>query len=323
MLKEANGAAIILEGGNIYIQPAQDLFLQPMRHIYSLSGGTTSIQSMKELELVGTHISAVGYKGVDLFADRGDMIVRSTNDLILKVDKGTLYNTAENMITMTTSNNIVTSKNILLQADKLIDLKTLDKGANVVIDSAGTNTFTATGNASFVCGGVVAVAGRGRTLVGTREQVLSQVLNSQGDAIYNVYGLATEDNLVAPYITRLEERLEVNILDDIPRLNTQEARDEFVFTFREDDINDFYIPETIAQQEGNKYGRAAMDYTFTPINETTPFPNTEDARYAVNKKAMVNFELDDGKLFSKSNELDITPEIELQLPKAQYKFYKL
>ena len=57
LIKEAMGAAIVLEGGDINIQPAKDLILQPLRHLVAKVGQHTSISSKKDITLSSTEES--------------------------------------------------------------------------------------------------------------------------------------------------------------------------------------------------------------------------------------------------------------------------
>lgn len=321
MLKEAHGAAIILEGGNIYIQPAQDLFLQPMRHTCVISGGVTSIQSKKDLEIVSNRTSIVGYTGVDIFANKGDLALRAVNDVVTKSDKGNVYTTASDIYTVAENSIITTSKRNTVQAATSLMLRTTDKNAQLYIDTAGSCILAAKSSIKITADVDFSAAGGKRTNIGTEEQVIATTLF--GRTKLQVKGIYTEDELVRPNITALDERLEVDITESLPRLSTPELRADYVFVFTTSEPEaDCFITETIAQQDGKKYERTSAAYSFEPINKTTPFPNTTNPMYVVNTKSHSNSEVDAGRLYSKANDLDIAPNIELQSV-SQYKFYTL
>lgn len=53
-MSDAWSSAIVMEGGNIYIQPAKDLVLQPMRDLVAKVGGHVSVAAKKDLDLSST-----------------------------------------------------------------------------------------------------------------------------------------------------------------------------------------------------------------------------------------------------------------------------
>lgn len=53
-IKDAWNSAIVMEGGNISIQPAKDLVAQPMRHSIVKAGGSVNIQARKHMDFSST-----------------------------------------------------------------------------------------------------------------------------------------------------------------------------------------------------------------------------------------------------------------------------
>jgi lipopolysaccharide export system protein LptA len=50
-IRDAWNSAIVMEEGNIYLQPANDLVSQPLRHSITKAGGKTSITSKEDIDI--------------------------------------------------------------------------------------------------------------------------------------------------------------------------------------------------------------------------------------------------------------------------------
>ena len=83
-LADAWGSCIAMEGGNIYIQPAKDLVMQPNRNLVAKIGGNTSIATRKEIDISSTE------GGMRIKTNKAQYLYSSKSGIVLHSDGPTV-----------------------------------------------------------------------------------------------------------------------------------------------------------------------------------------------------------------------------------------
>jgi hypothetical protein len=82
-IKDAWNSAIVMEGGNISIQPAKDLVAQPMRHNIVKAGGSVNIQARKHMDFSSTDegIRIKSNKNAYIYSDNAGVLIEANGSI--------------------------------------------------------------------------------------------------------------------------------------------------------------------------------------------------------------------------------------------------
>lgn len=147
-LRDAWGSAIVLEGGNVYIQPAKDFIMQPMRNLVAKVGQFVSIAAKKDIDISS---SQAGFrlkteKAQYLYSDKsgivlhsntttpqttaspkpneGDQALEDTCGIVLLSPKGQVATFANEIVDRATTNAVYHAAKFLgLQSDSMMIIK--------------------------------------------------------------------------------------------------------------------------------------------------------------------------------------------------------
>lgn len=125
-IRDAWNSAIVMEGGNISIQPAKDMMLQPLRSMIVKAGGNLNMSIKKHIDINSSEesVRVKSSKGQYFYSDVGGIILESAAEesslgelesekalenltgIVLK-SKTDIYNSAENDIVNNSKNRIM------------------------------------------------------------------------------------------------------------------------------------------------------------------------------------------------------------------------
>ena len=291
MLRDAWGSSLVMEGGNIYIQPAKDLVMQPMRNLIGKVGHHVSVAAQKDLELSS---STGGFRlkteqaqylysassGIILHSDASspseyypkDDMVTSVGGILLNAPKAGLATHSQFSLFKTDENTVIKSNLCMIDAESRILFRSHD-GFDVfttgdLLLSAGQNLVAFTEkNAVFV--------GLKETAIGIQDQTIA--MSPMGP----VEGLFKNDSFD-------------KWRDQAANISTSDFQ-EYSFAYRSDLSFDalkfrfpssgYYgltekvdvIPQTLAQQEHAKFENMNLTkWEEVGINDTYPYPGNDN-----------------------------------------------
>jgi hypothetical protein len=116
-IRDSWNSAIIMEGGNISIQPAKDLFLQPLRSLVGKAGANINLAAKKQVDLSTTEesIRIKSKKGQHFYSHESGIVIESESE---KEEIGELD--SEKALEKMTGVVIKSKSSIFLGADKNI-----------------------------------------------------------------------------------------------------------------------------------------------------------------------------------------------------------
>jgi hypothetical protein len=219
-IRDAWNSAIVMEGGNIYLQPAKDMITQPMRNCIVKAGGNINMACKKHLDLSSSEqgMRFKAEKALYCYSNKSGIILESNGKtdtpgspdpkesavediggIVLK-SKLSIYNYAEDQIVN------YAKKNILLQSLTNLDiiadstLTTHSKLSTIML--ADTNILIhSTEVTELLSDSAVVLAGAGSTSIGQKDQALG--------IGYDLYG-----ETPSPFIDVLYGCLEVSTLTE-------------------------------------------------------------------------------------------------------------
>lgn len=233
-IRDAWNSAIVMEGGNIYLQPAKDIVSQPLRNCIVKAGGHINMVSKKHLDLSSSEESVrlKSEKSLYCYSNKSGIILEAngktntsgspdpTKDAIEDIggivlkSKLSIYNYAEDQIVN------YAKKNILLQSLQNLDiiadssLTTHSKKGTIML--ADTSLLLHSTNVTEILSdSAVVFAGAVSTSIGQKDQALG--------IGYDLYG-----DKPNPFIDVLYGCLEVSQLTD--KLDDVRAAKEDILT---------------------------------------------------------------------------------------------
>jgi hypothetical protein len=296
-IRDAWNSAIVMEGGNISIQPAKDLFLQPLRNCVTKAGGSYNMACKKHIDLSS---SEEGFrlkteKAQYLYSDKGGIVLESKSKqdtpgkpypgdkaiedvggIVLKSELG-IYGYAK--------------KNILLYCKKdllLESLENLDLRAKKSITAYGDDMYLL-GDKTFIMHSTkdiltiadnsVITAGAKNTILGQKDQKLGVMYDKDSMFIDILYGL-----MDVPQITSSFGKIRESKKELIKRttFNKEQKFEDLKFhylkskQYGELKPEEDAIPMTLPQQEDLLSGLYKLEeWKEKEINETLPYPGKD------------------------------------------------
>jgi hypothetical protein len=295
-IRDAWNSAIVMEGGNVYIQPAKDLVAQPLRNTIVKSGGSVNVSCRKHIDLSSTEegLRLKTEKSQYLYSDKGGIVLEANGDtdtpgspsptdeaidyvggIVLK-SKLSVYNYAENDIVH------YSKRQLLLQSLGSVDMvangslvlygkENLSSFSDSMILSMGQNVLT-------LAEGGVMLAGAGSTVLGQKDQNLGVMYDTKSTYVDVIKGALDTATLSAQLGKAKEGR--DNILkkttfeneDNFDALSFRFLKSEQYSVFSEEDA----LPMTMAQQDdllADSYGLKPWEEK--EVNDTMPYPGKD------------------------------------------------
>jgi len=337
VFRDAWGSALVMEGGNIYLQPAKDLVFQPLRNLVGKIGQNISLAAQKNIDLSST-IGGFRLKtdqaqylysassGIVLHADASapaeyypkDNSITNVGGIVLHAPNSGLVTHAAHSLFKSEANAVIKAGLCMIDADSRVLLRSGD-GFDVfttgdLLFSAGKNLIGFTeGSALFV--------GLQNTALGVQKQTIA--LGTMGP----VEGLFEKDTF-----------------DDWKRKTSELAQGDFQsfsFGYREDTAFDELkfrfpssqtyglnekedvIPQTIAQQEDSQFSNLGLvKWEERAVNETLPYPGADLTNmYATSSLTNLQFDPDLKDTYNKAVEHTAIGKIDFTDVFKEYRVY--
>lgn len=318
-IRDAWGSGLNMEGGNIYIQPAKDLVLQPMRNLVGKIGGNLSLASRYDIGLssteggVQTRSKKVQYSyskegGIVLHTDAevvgnpgflpddvsepvgycSGIVLKSADGGIFANAKYHYANYTESSLIDSKQNHLLSTNQVVLRSEKVLELL----GDNTLVQGINRVSIYSEKSALMI--------GREQTLVGKFEQAIGFVRPGTG----YVEGLIKDDETTA-FFDDMDELIDQyqNIKREelVPAYTQQDAFAGLLFKWPNSEVyglapGDVTFPQTLAQQEDTDFGiHQFVAWTEVSDNETYPFPGANLAESFVSNQTN-NLELVNGEV---------------------------
>lgn len=295
-IRDAWNSSIVLEGGNVYIQPAKDLIMQPLRHNIVKAGGSINMSCKYHLDLSSSDegLRVKTEKSQYFYSDKGGMVVEANGEqdtpgspspideaidyiggIVLK-SKLSIYNYAEN--------DVVTysKRQLLLQSLGSVDIvanqaatiygkSSLSSFSDGMILNMGQNTLT-------IAEGGAMMAGAGSTVLGQKDQNLGVMYDDKSTFVDVLKGVLDTSTLTSELGKAKEDK------DNLLKKTTFESEDNFdalTFKFLKSEKykiskDQDAIPMTIAQQDAELTELYNLEeWEEKEINDTLPYPGKE------------------------------------------------
>ena len=306
-MSDAWGSAITMEGGNIYIQPAKDLIVQPLGDLVAKVGGNVSIAANKELDLSSTNgglrvkTSKAQYlyskdSGIVLQADgpingNGTDIdqsaAQSVSGIVLKSKDAGITGYGQQISFAATGNTIVSGNTTRLYADNEVFIKTTGKSSgNIVMESSGIE-FLAKSSITGYSQGSAVLLGVQSTTIGIKNQTFGVaklnekiMLPVQGNLDPNP-GLNTNSSFFSQMNKQITDFDKETQFTERVFFNKQEQIDKVDFYFLGSEFYTGYggsLPQTMAQQEEISFPgiHGLVKWVESPVNGTYPYPGADN-----------------------------------------------
>jgi hypothetical protein len=305
-LADAWGSAINMEGGNIYIQPAKDLVVQPNRNLIAKIGGNVSLAARKELDLsstegglrIKTNLAQYLYSqnsGIVIHADGNDIAddlmtypnsetMSHVSGIVLRAPDSTI-STNSNILNLQAKTSALTqAKQITCYSTNITRLMSKQQSYLVaprtgIFSSQETISYSSGANLSF---------GKLYTLVGLEKQDIADVRFMGGKI--PVEGILDPNNINAKTNTTFLQDIQ-KIADTIEEFEpsdlltvfkNQEDFDWVKFKFLPSSMyylsDSDVIPQTISQQNATIVNTDDLEnWTESEVNSSFPYPGSDKA----------------------------------------------
>jgi hypothetical protein len=291
VFRDAWGSSIVMEGGNIYIQPAKDLVLQPLRNLVGKVGQNVALAARKDLELSSTD------GGFRLKTDKAQYLYSATSGIVLHSDvtapyeylasdngpiteiggivlntpKGGLVTNASHSLLKTAANTIIKSDLTFIDADSRVMLRS---GGGFDVFTSGDLLLSAGKNLIGFTEGTALFVGLDNTAVGMQKQTIA--ISPFGP----VEGLFEKDTF-NDWKQKASELATGDFQDFSFGYREDTAFDELKFKFPSSTNYQLSerldaIPQTLAQQEDGQFQNLGLiPWVEKEVNSTMPYPGKD------------------------------------------------
>lgn len=310
VLKDAWGSAIVMEGGNIYLQPKKDLVMQPLRNLLAKVGSWLHVQVRKHVDISVTKGSMrLKTKKTQHFYSKDEGILFQSDSTtpsefvpenstsfgqklsgIAILAKTGIYNYAKEILNLSTHKTIVKSaRDVRVFSDQTASVHG-NQSANVtgrsvsVVSENNTQILSTSGS--------TALAGRQSTSVGESGRSLnidiSQLKDGEGKSISGQVrgtGSSASGN-VTLNLYQQDPQTDLDIFQNYSSLQT--------ITFKFPTSADYgvteqdFIPQTLAQQYAALLNTDLETWEEEEINNTYPYPGENRDKFVVSEVKNIN-----------------------------------
>jgi hypothetical protein len=315
-IRDAWNSAIVMEGGNIYIQPAKDLIVQPLRNFIAKVGGWTSIASKEDIDLSSSEkgFRLKTQKSQYFYSDESGIVLQSNSQtpstgspdpadnaisdiggIVLKSKVG-IYNYAETEILYYAKQNLTLQslQNVFVEANQLLGLSSkgtlIAHGKNLIADGEGSALFISTGGSGVY-------AGNNGSVFGKKDTNLGVMYDKKSFFIDILKGIVPMSEII-DQVTKIYPDLDNPIQNTVFQSEEKFQKLDFKFLSSSDygsiDPQTDAIPSTMAQQEDQVTGLYSLSaWEEKEINSSFPYPGKDkfDAFYLASE-APKNLQVD-------------------------------
>lgn len=297
VLRDAWGSSIVLEGGNICLQPAKDLVLQPLRNLVGKVGKHVSIAAQNDIDLsstsggfrLKTDLAQYLYSassGIVLHADVDspfqyypeDDVIQNVGGIVLNAPKSGIVTHSQHSLFKTDINSVIKSKICMIDAEDRVLLRS---GEGFDVFSAGDLILSADRNLIGFTQGEAIFVGIKQTAIGMQEQVVAVSPMGPVEGLFEEKAFDTWRTQVSELSTGDFQHFSFAYREDTDfdgLLFRFQSSSRYGLVNRQD-----ALPQTLAQQEDLAFENLGLTkWVETPVNETYPYPGAElEDTYAV------------------------------------------
>lgn len=294
-LRDAWNSAIVMEGGNIYLQPTKDLLTQPMRHAITKAGGSVNIACKKHLDFSSTEegLRIKTEKSQYLFTEKGGIVLQSRGNadntgnpnpeekaidtvggIVFKSKLG-IYSYAEKDIVKYAKRKILSHS--LMNTDIVADTQAVVYGKRKLYNFSDINiTSYAESSINVISDGKVNLAGASKTTLGQKDQKLGVMYDKKSKFIDILRGVIPVPAISSALNAAKQAKQRI-----LPQCTFFEPYEfvklnfKFLETYKYGSINpsEDGIPSTLTQQDDLLTGLWGLsEWQEKPVDDTWPYP---------------------------------------------------
>ncbi len=295
-IRDAWNSAIVMEGGNVYIQPAKDLVTQPLRNSITKAGGHINMACKGLIDLSSSNegLRLKAEKAMYLYSNASGVVLEANGEtdspgtgqdgkalediggIVLK-SKLSIYSYAEDDVV------IYAKKRALLQSLQNTDIVvdgnfTLygKQGAELLADSLLMHGARI---ATLVSDQTVILAGATTTAIGQKDQNLAIGYDTKSEFVDILKG-ALEVSELTSQLDKIREAkgkiLSETIFTDSDTFDLLKFQFPSSAQYGNLDPNTDAIPATMAQQDDLLTNMYSLQlWKEKPINDSLPYPGTD------------------------------------------------
>jgi hypothetical protein len=331
-IRDAWNSAIVMEGGNVYIQPAKDFVMQPLRNFIAKVGGWTSIASKEDIDLSSSEkgFRLKTQKSQYFYSDESGIVLQSNSQtpstgspdpadnaisdiggIVLKSKVG-IYNYAETEILYYAKQNLTfqSLQNVFVEANQLLGLSSkgtlIAHGKNLIADGEGSALFISTGGSGIY-------AGNNGSVFGKKDANLGVMYDKKSFFIDLLKGVVPMSEIITQ-VTKIYPDLDNPIQNTVFQSEDKFQKLDFKFLSSSDygniDPQTDAIPSTMAQQEDQVTGLYSLSpWEEKEVNGSLPYPGKDKfENFYLASEAPKNLQVDpSGKSSSNKVKSENTP----------------
>jgi hypothetical protein len=338
MLKDAWGSAIVMEGGDIYLQAAKDLVSQPMRHAITKAGMHINLSARKDVDISSTEegfrlkTKKIQYfysleEGMLLHSDgekktnplpETDGAYENMGGIVLKSKTG-IFSYAEDSFARTTSQTLIKSGSLYIEAEgtdgnpngvHIKSKKNITAIAESFLYLNGGNSAILHSNSGMevIAQGSLIIGGASATAIGQQGQIIGMVPHP-GSFPAILDGVLDIPKISDGFDEIKNAELEINYQETFGYPYQQDDKFEGIeFRFLKSekyklsDESD-QLPMTIAQQQDKVFGiENLVPWVEVPVKGTYPFPGTDKWNSYYATCQLVNLQKIKNDIYSKGTD---------------------
>lgn len=297
LIRDAWNSSIVMEGGNISIQPAKDLILQPMRNLVNKTGGFISMAAKKDIDFSSTEggMRFKAEKAQYIYSDKGGVVIESGGEtdtpgspdptkqaveqvggVVIKSKLGVYNYAGKNVVNYA-------KQNVLIQGKQNVDITANNITAcgknNAMIMADNMAMLYSPKSSLVISDGSALIAGATSTALGQDEQNLGIMYDKDSMFIDILKGVAKVSEITSQLgkaKAAKEELLKQTVFQDEAKFDQLQFK--FLSSGQYGSLNPTQdaIPSTIAQQDDlltGMYGYSV--WTEKEVNSSLPFPGKD------------------------------------------------
>lgn len=317
VLMDAWGSSIVMEGGNIYLQSAKDVVMQPMRNLAGKVGNCVAVAVKGDIDLSSTegnfrvktdkaqHLYSAN-SGIILQSDSetigefapktGDSPITDVHGIILAARDSTIASTCQYRVE---DINMIFDLRAKMEFHEVEKQYIMNCNGGLDIFSKSNILMATSGNLINFTEGMALTAGMTSTVVGTKDNVIGV---SPFGAVHGL--INSNDSQFQDFRARIEELINLDYTAELPLYSASSAFDDLTFRFPNSSNYKFaaseFFPQTIAQQEDAAFGSYQFKaWEEKEVNGTWPYPGIEMAkRYATSILNNLELDSEDDELYN-------------------------
>lgn len=288
-IMDAWSSAIVLEGGNIYFQPAKDIIQQPMRNYVVKAGQFASICAKKDVDISSTEegFRLKTEKVQHFYSNKQGILLQSgaqsksapaPEDEAYKEFGGIIFDAKDSGVYTYAGQIFDRAKERALYKTKILGLEA-EETMNILAETtmlllcSGTTHVEAKKSANFVSKGAVSIGGTSTTAIGQKGKTVGMVPHP--GSLPAVLDGVLDCDQIASFKEKLDKTPQQSMMSPFDK---DDKFDKIKFRFlKSDDYkldgDEEGLPMTIAQQSDAEFGFLNLtEWKEKEVEGTLPYP---------------------------------------------------